>query len=900
MLNAGTKLGPYEITGALGAGGMGEVYRARDTRLGRDVAIKILPQHLTEKPDARQRFEREARAISSLNHPHICTLYDVGHQDGADFLVMELLEGETLAKRLDKGPLTTAEVLRIGIEVADALDKAHRKGILHRDLKPSNIMLAKSGAKLMDFGLAKEAERGAAPTLESLTQSLNPSARTTPVTAQGTIVGTFQYMSPEQMEGKEADARSDIFSLGAMLYEMATGKRAFEGKTTASVIAAILEREPPAISTVQPMSPPALDRTVKICLAKDPDERFQSAHDVKLQLQWIREAGSQAGVPAPVVAHRKIREHIAWAVTVLLVIVAIALAYGFIAHAPQPAPSIVARILPPTGQDFALAGNSAGPPTLSPDGHLLAFAGLDKEGKQLIWVQRLNSMVPQSLAGTEGGSFPFWSPDSRELAFFANGSLNRMDASGGPILQVCSVGDARGGTWSKDGMIIFSPGTNNGLEQVAAAGGVPQPLTTLDSARQETSHRWPQLLPDQEHFLYYAVSNNSAHSGTYVSDLRSRKQPILLEQSDSNAVYAPPGFLLFVRQNMLMGQHFDVSQLKTIGDAAPLAEHVGVDPTIWRGMFTVSESGLLAYEGGEGFESGSQLLWFDRTGKQLAETGTPSSPAGYANPAISPDGRKLAVGIPPSTYSSQDIWIFDLSRGTKTRLTFNSAFNREPAWSPDGKSIVFISNPSGEWHVYMKAADGTGDETPILADNVNEFMPAFTPDARYLVLERGRSEQVHRAGIWALPLFGDRKPIPVAQGQIDYVRPSLSPDGKWVAYESAESGQSQIYVVPFPQGKGKWQVSINGGHWPRWNPAGKELFYISPDYKLMVANVTEHGTSLDVGSLHELFQSSPAYVATSFYDVSPDGKKFVFVSRTPQSLNPLTLVVNWPALLKKQ
>jgi serine/threonine protein kinase len=334
-LASGTKLGPYEITGAIGAGGMGEVYRARDTRLGRDVAIKILPQHLTEKADARQRFEREARAVSSLNHAHICTLYDIGHQDGTDFLVMELLEGETLAKRVEKGPLPTAELLRIAIEIADALDKAHRQGILHRDLNPSNIMLTKAGAKLMDFGLAKASDAAGAPMLSSLTQSLNPSAKTTPVTAEGTIVGTFQYMAPEQMEGKEADARSDIFSFGAVLFEMATGKRAFEGKTTASVIAAILEREPPAISSVQPMSPPALDRTVKICLAKDPDERFQSAHDVKLQLEWIRDAGSQASAAAPVVAHRKNREGVAWAAAAFLLVVATAAVIGYVQRARQ-------------------------------------------------------------------------------------------------------------------------------------------------------------------------------------------------------------------------------------------------------------------------------------------------------------------------------------------------------------------------------------------------------------------------------------------------------------------------------------------------------------------------------------------------------------------------------------
>src|SRR5579863_9083731 len=419
---SGTKLGPYEIVAAIGAGGMGEVYRARDTRLGRDVAIKILPPHLASTPEVRQRFEREARAVSSLNHPHICTLHDIGHQDGTDFLVMELLEGETLAKRLEKGPLATTELLRIGIEIADALDKAHRQGILHRDLKPSNIMLTKAGAKLMDFGLAKASGEAGAPALSNLTQSLNPVAKTTPVTAEGTIVGTFQYMAPEQMEGKEADAQSDIFSFGAVLFEMATGKRAFEGKTTASVIAAILEREPPPISSLQPMSPPALDRTVRICLAKDADERFQSAHDVKLQLEWIRDAGSQAGIAAPLVARRKLRERFWIGATALVTIAALVLAYGFIARAPKPMPAYVSELLPPSDSTFE-PYNFA----ISPDGTRLAFVALGSDGQDTLWVHSLTAPSAQQLSGTTNAEFPFWSPDGRRIGFFAARKLKIAD-----------------------------------------------------------------------------------------------------------------------------------------------------------------------------------------------------------------------------------------------------------------------------------------------------------------------------------------------------------------------------------------------------------------------------------------------------------------------------------------
>src|SRR6185437_1132246 len=615
-LSPNTKLGAYEILGPLGAGGMGEVYRARDTRLGRDVAIKILPQHLSERPDARQRFEREARAISSLNHPHICTLYDIGHQDGTDFLVMEFLEGETLAKRLEKGPLATPELLRVGIEVADALDKAHRKGILHRDLKPSNIMLTKSGAKLMDFGLAKAAGDGAAPALETLTQSLNPSGRTAPVTVQGTIVGTFQYMSPEQMEGREADARSDIFSLGAVLYEMATGKRAFEGKTTASVIAAILEREPPAISSVQPMSPPALDRTVKICLAKDPDERFQSAHDVKLQLEWIREAGSQAGVPAPVVAHRKNRERIAWASAIAAIIVAALFATGYFLRAPKTPQAIVAEIAEPKSASYAFWGVSPGLPALSPDGTQLAFVAVGSDGKQLLWVRPLNSPDARALEGTDEAGHPFWSPDGRSIAYFAKGKLNRIDASGGPAIPIADIAGAAGGTWGPDGTILIGSGTQ-GILRVPASGGTLTQVQKLKSSQVPTG--WPQFLPDGKHFLFYKGFEDSS---TYAGSLDGGA-PVLILRGVSDAVYAPPGFLLFIRGGALMAQPFDAAKLRLSGDASPIAENIEGNGILRKGLFTVSKNGTLVYE--KGFGGGIQISWRDRTGKVISQTGTPAN-----------------------------------------------------------------------------------------------------------------------------------------------------------------------------------------------------------------------------------------------------------------------------------
>ena len=898
-LASGTKLGPYEIVGAIGAGGMGEVYRARDTRLGRDVAIKILPQHLTAKSNVKQRFEREARAISSLQHPNICTLYDVGHQDATDFLVMEFLEGETLADRLAKGPLPSEQVLKIGIEICEGLEKAHRRGVVHRDLKPGNIMLTKTGAKLLDFGLAKPFEVAPVASMTAMPTSSRAMETAKPVTAEGTIVGTFQYMSPEQLEGKEADERSDIFALGAVLYEMATGRRAFEGKSQTSVIAAILEQEPPPISSLQPMSPPALDRVVKLCLAKDRDERIQSGHDVKLQLEWIREGGSQAGVPAPVDARRKTREQIAWAVTALVTIIAAALAYNFLARLRQPASAIVSQIAPPANASIAFMGYSAGPPVLSPDGKQLSFSAAGSDGKLRLWVRPLNAATAQPLEGTEGATFPFWSPDSRSLGFFANGKLNRIEASGGPVLALAEAAQNRGGTWGPDDTILFTPVPNSGVLRVPASGGTPQPVTQLNATRQELSHRWSQFLPDGKHFLFYARSPSFGNSATYAAS-PAGGEPKLIVRGESNALYAPPGYLLFIRQGTLMAQRFDADNLSLKGEAMPLQENVEVDTAVWRGTPTVSENGLLAYEVGGPTAGASRILWYDRTGKQISETGT----LGYfGNPSISPDGDKLVLRIEDSGPGGMDIWVYELARGIKTRLTFSEGFNSEPVWSPDGKTIVFQSNGSGRFHLYMQASDGSGSATPLIADDAIEDNPLWSADGRYVVFERIAlgPQTGSRTEIWAVPLFGDRKAFPVIQAKgLDSLQPAVSPDDKWLAYVSLESGQLEVYVVPFLHGGGKWQVSTQGGVWPRWRRDGKELFYVALDNKVMSAEIAAQGESLGIGRVQPLFQANPVSSPGRMYDVSADGKKFVFVSQETQKAEaPLTLVVNWTALLKK-
>jgi Tol biopolymer transport system component/predicted Ser/Thr protein kinase len=886
-LETGTRLGPYEVLSPLGAGGMGEVYRARDSRLGRDVAVKILPQHLTENPEARQRFEREARAISSLQHAHICTLHDIGHQDGTDFLVMEYLEGETLAKRLERGPLATAELLRIGIEISDALVKAHQRGILHRDLKPGNIMLTKAGAKLMDFGLAKEITDGNTPNA-NLTRSLHrPSA---PITAQGTIIGTFQYMAPEQVEGGAADARSDIFSLGTVLYEMPTAQPALKGKTTASVIAAILEREPPPISTIQPMTPPGLDRTVKTCLAKDPDERFQSAHDVKLQLQWLLEPGSQTAAASLVNERGRSRERLAWGAVALVTLLALALAFALMRRAPQPAPLIISQIGPPPNTDFSAALGTSGTMALSPDGERLAFVALGRDGHQQLWVRRLNSPTAQPLGGTDDARSLFWSPDSSSIGFFAKGKLKRIDAAGESLLPVADASPGSGGSWGPDGTILFAPGLAGALFRVSATGGASQPVTQLSAQRKDFAHRWPQFLPDGKHFLFFVWSADSSTTGVYVGSLGRGEQKFLLRNT-SHAVFVPPDYLLFVRDGTLMAEHFDPASLQLGGDAAPVVEHLTSETGLAAGPFTFSNNGMLVYAPGTvGFRP-TRLLWFSRAGKQIGETG---SVGYYDTPKISPDGRSLAVSI-AGAGTHGVITVFDLTTRLKRRLNFSNSFNVAPVWSSDGKTIAFVSNRDGGIHMYQKPADGTGSTTPLFEDKFlqeHAGTPEWTSDGRYFVFRRSDQN-----ALFAMPLSGDRKPFPVLQNVRDF---SVSPNGKWIAYV-AQSGE--VDVSPFPNVTGTWQVSTGAGLAPRWRRDGKEIFYLSPDHEIMAAQVTDEGTRLSVGKVQSLFRPNIALVAPNAgrdFDISPDGQKVVVVTPVEQKdSQPLTLVTNWPALLKK-
>ena len=877
-LNVGTRLGPYEILAPIGAGGMGEVYRARDTRLDRTVAIKILPAQLTQDPDLRQRFEREARAISSLAHPHICSLYDVGHQDGTDYLVMEYLEGETLASRLQKGPLPKEDLLRTAIEIAGALHVAHLKGFIHRDLKPGNVMLTKSGAKLLDFGLAKSLP----PSAEAASMTATPTVMS-PLTAKGTIVGTFQYMSPEQLEGAELDARSDIFSFGVMLYEMATGQRAFEAKTQAGVIAAVLERQPPSVASLQPSSPPALERLITACLAKDPADRRQTMHDVLLDLQWIVEGGSLTGVPAQVSWRRRWRERLAWLVAGVCALAAVGLGLTAYRGANQETHVIHANITAPEKTEFFLTSAYPGPVSISPDGRWLAFSALEEKQLWQLWVRDLHSEDVRPLEGTERAAYPFWSPDSRMIGFFADGKLKKVDVSGGRPWVLCDAENGKGGSWSRDGTIVFAPSYNTNLYRISDSGGEPQAVTALDTLRKETSHRHPRFLPDGRTFLYVAwTADPKEKTVLKVGSFKGDESRILMP-TESNAAYAA-GHLLFVRAGTLLAQPFDPRRLRFTGNAFPLADGVRTISGASLGIFSASEKDVLAYLPG-GDERVSELVWMNQRGEPL---GTLGDRAQYRSPSISPDGKRVAVEVVDPRIGTNDLWIYDVASGIRTRFTFHQTNDNSAVWSPDGRTIVFSSERSGHADLYRKALGGTEPEVLLFASERDKLATDWSADGRFILFDCADD-------VWVLPLFGDGKPYPLLESEFEETGAKLSPDGRWIVYQSDESGQPGVYVTAFSNPGRKWQISKDYGMIPGWSGGGDRIGYIGPDATLILVDVRAEATSFEVGTSRSLFSVWGATAGC----VSPDAQTALLVMPTVENeARQLTLLLNWTALLK--
>jgi serine/threonine protein kinase len=895
-LTSGTKLGPYQIESLLGAGGMGEVYRARDTRLDRTVAIKILTQGVADTPEVRQRFEREARAVSSLSHPHICVLYDVGNQDGIEYLVMEYLEGETLAERIAKGRLSTAELLRYASQIADALDKAHRQGIVHRDLKPANVMLTKTGAKLLDFGLAKGEEifRGDIDSSPTVSR---------PLTVQGSIVGTMQYMSPEQLEGKTVDARSDIFSFGAMLYEMATGSKAFEAKSHASLIASILKEEPRPMRELQPLTPPGLEHIVKACLAKDPDDRPQSAHDLKLEFEWIRESSGISQLAQPAVERSSSSRPKTLSI-ILASVVCTALAVGALGFLfrPQPAPAERLEFSVPLQEEMSHLA-------LSADGHLLAFVSPDPvSGANKVSVQRIGSPTVTVLPGTDGASYPFWSPDDVYVGFFADGKLKKVAISGGAPQVLATATTGRGGTWGRRGVIVFSPQASGWLWKINADGSNLTSLTEkVFDGTKIVSHRWPVFLPDGDHLLFSTLtftSNNNTNdqnAGIYLSSLAGevkRVEPL----GRSNPGYAN-GYLFYLDgKKSLRVTLLDTAKGTVVGDSTVVADLVGFQPSIFWGAFSVAENGTVVYNPNVGAVL-SVFTWYDRAGKEL---GTVGDVGVLSNPTLSPDDSWLAMDMADAKATSVNVWLNDVKHGTNSRFTFDNAEDVGGVWSREGSLIAYRSLQATDTNVFVKQAQGSQParsifsvkESAQVSDDINPN--SWSLDNRELLCTlqpgTGGSQLV-------LLSTSGSKLTRFLTTKTSETNGQISPDGKWVAYASNESGDWEIYVTTYPTAAGKWQVSRGGGTEPRWRGDGKEIFYIGPGSMLTAVPVRSDGT-FAAGNPTPLFRTQfRAQVSSTdqfSYDVTKDGQRFL-VNRyaKPAQVAPLHIVLNATAELRK-
>jgi len=876
-LEAGHKLGPYVILEPAGAGGMGEVYKATDTRLDRTVAIKVLPSHLSTDKELRARFDREARTISNLTHPNICALYDVGHEGGVDYLVMEYLEGQTLTQRIHEGPVPTADIFKIGIEICSALDVAHRNGVVHRDLKPGNVMITKSGAKLVDFGLAKLADAGGDVVNSALTQMATQQRSEDPLTERGTILGTFQYMSPEQLEGKAVDARSDVFALGAILYEMATGKKAFEGQSQASLIAAILERTPPAISTLQPSNPPALDHIVRACLAKDPDERVQTAHDVRLQLQWIREGGSQIGVPAAVASSRRRRSWLGWGLAGLLGVSTIVLAFLLLGRDKASPVILSAEITFPNDLDAWLyfGGGSF---ALSPDGRQMVVYLRDLEGAAALWVRDMASGEIRRLNGTENGSFPFWSPDGRYIGFFASGRLKRIEATGGSAVTVCDVPDGRGGSWNRDGVILFGRSTTDGIYSVPDGGGDPTQITTPDSMLGITDHRFPWFLPDGEHFLFTARGQGGAFLCVGSLSGGAPKQVLPIR---SNGMYVD-GHVLYVRENTLVARPFDVGTYDFTDDARIVVEPVNRHDGYARGSFSVSETGMLLYARTAQSE-GTNVAILDRKGATVStiETGT-----NIADLVISHAGGTLAM-MRSTESSGNDVWIYDLERRVFTRVTFDDSCD-DPVFSPDGTTLAYSRNGD----VMSSLASGVGKTTEFYRSSSDDLPVDWSRDgARILFLS---VNSMTKDDVWVYDIASGEAEA-ILNTPYREIHAQFSPDANWIAYASNESGQLQVYVIDYPGLTKKVQVSRDGGQAPRWRADGRELYFLAASDSMMAISFDVKGGKVAVGEPAALFAINAQADRTHQYAVSPDGNLFyTMASGFDAQANRLDVLVGWP------
>jgi Tol biopolymer transport system component len=856
---------------------MGEVYRARDTRLGRDVAVKVLPEHLSQNAEFKQRFEREAKSVSQLSHPHICALYDVGNQDGIEYLVMELLEGQILSDRISRGPLPREQVLEFGKQIADALDAAHRRSLVHRDLKPGNVMITRSGVKLLDFGLAK----AIGPRADEADVTSIPTEADRPLTERGTILGTFQYMAPEQLEGKAADARTDIFAFGCVLYEIATGKKAFSGASRASLISSIMSSEPPPISSIQAMAPPALDRIVRTCLAKDPDERWQSAHDIKSELAWIAEAGSQAGAPAVVASRRRSRERTAWVVAGIALLAALTGWYRVLSRPKAAQNCVRLALVRPQNAAYDFVSSLAA----SPDGSRIAFIGHRKDDRQSLWIRPIGSLEPRELAGTDGARMPFWSPDGRYIGFFADGKLKKVDASGGPPEALADAPAPSGGSWGPKGTIVFVPHDFDGLFRVSSQGGAVERVTSITPA--EEAHRWPVVLPDGDHVLFLIDANQTEGHWMALTSLSSRKITHL-SNVISTLAFAPPDHVLYVKSGSLVAQRIDLEHAKVAGDPEPVGESILAIGENHRFDFSVSASGLLLYQSAD---PTGQFFWLDRTGHRLQSIGAPGR---YGIFQIAPDGSRAVFEKLDADGRNENVWTLDLARGIASRVTSGKAADFNPVWMPDGRSIVFSSLRSGvNGDIYSTSASGGGEDRKVLSGGgAGASAEAISPDGKTLVY--GTRGPDTRDDIWAVPLGGG-KPTPVRATRFVEGSAQFSGDGKWLAFAADDTGRAEVYVRSAADPSVQIQVSTSGGERPRWRRDGKEIYFLSGP--AMMAAALSAGPDLHADPPHPLFEMPGMF---SDYDVSADGQRFLMTVPPRENAEPMVVaVLDWTEGLRK-
>jgi eukaryotic-like serine/threonine-protein kinase len=882
----GTRLTHFEIKAHLGSGGMGEVYQATDTKLSRDVAIKLLPENFSADAERIARFQREARVLASLSQPNIAAIYGLEESGARSFLVMELVHGETLAERIRRGPVPVGESLGYALQILEALEYAHDKNIVHRDLKPANVKITPEGkVVVLDFGLAKAYEPEARDSNLTNSPTLSMAA-----TQAGVILGTAAYMSPEQARGRQVDRRTDIFSFGCVLYEMLAGRAAFEGEDVADILGSVLKTEPDWTRLPQDV-PPSIRKLLHLCLQKNPRKRRQNAGDVRID---IEEALAEPEIPSAAVAAipavARHRGRLGWIAAGLFALVAALSLFAALRPTPAPRELRVDINTPPSPVPLEFA--------LSPDGHYVVFVG---DAQQRLWLRALDKSDAQPLAGTEGADYPFWSADSRSIGFFASGKLYRIDVSGGKPQPLTNAQAGRGGTWNANGTIVFASGLNSALWRIPASGGEPVPASRIDPPRQ-TVHRFPHFLPDGQHFIFYAVGIPEA-SGIYLGSLDG-VEPKRLTAADTAGVYLHPNLLVFARQEALVARRLDIAKAELTGDPIPLADPIGYDGNLNFGAFSVSADGSVAYRSAGAARR--QLIWFDRAGKKLGVAGEPDSVSMNA-PELSPDEHRTAIDR--TMQGNRDVWLMDLVRGNLTRLTFDPATDGFPIWSPDGTRIAFESRRKGSYDLWLKASSGGGTEELLMETPNNEWPFDWSRDGRYLLYYK--DDPKTGSDLWALPMSnaqqqtaGDRKPIVIANTPFDESRGQFSPDGRWVAYETNESGRFEIVVQRFPNPNGKWQVSTMGGIQPRWRADGKELFFIALDRRMMAVTVNARPAlaqgekdGFDAGSPVALFPTS-IYAGTANpvgkaqYAVSRDGR-FLINTVLDDAAAPITLLMNW-------